>query len=132
MTMLGSTVLGIDNVLFEVGDFDRAREYYRQVLGFSEAYAFPEKKMVGYQIGPETPGLGIAESATPRLGTLWLEVPSADDVYAELPDSATVIAPPFDIPTGRVFVIQNEWGNRLGFTDYLYRPELRRPGPGAA
>lgn len=127
MTTLAESVLGIDNVLLEVGDFIRGRHFYGSVLGFAEGYCFPAKKMVGYQIGSEVPGIGLAEVEHPTPATVWFEVADAPALFDELPAEVTVLAPIFDIPTGRVFIIGDEWGNRLGFTDYCHRPEAGRP-----
>jgi predicted enzyme related to lactoylglutathione lyase len=36
------------------------------------------------------------------------------------------LAPPFLIPTGWAFEVQDPWGNVIGFTDYTAKPELGR------
>ena len=52
-------ILGVDNVMFAVGDALLARRFYTDVLGLTEAFAFPEAGIVGYQLGSEEPGLVI-------------------------------------------------------------------------
>ncbi|MOA63125.1 hypothetical protein D3C78_1887470 [compost metagenome] len=37
-----------------------------------------------------------------------------------------LLAPPLQIGTGWVVEVADEWGNIIGFTDYLLRPELGR------
>jgi catechol 2,3-dioxygenase-like lactoylglutathione lyase family enzyme len=40
-------VLGIDNVMFAVGDFATTRRFYGEILGFPEKFAFEEAGIVG-------------------------------------------------------------------------------------
>ena len=77
----GMEILGVDNVMFAVGDALLARRFYTDVLGLTEAFAFPEAGIVGYQLGNEEPGLVIRldpdlQPGPPRVSPrLWLEVP---------------------------------------------------------
>lgn len=122
-------VLGIDNVFVPVGDFGRAMWFYRDVLGFPVAKRFDELSMALFQVGDETPGLGVGVSETRGDGArkVWFEVPDARAAAAELAAKGVEpLRPPFEIPTGWVFEIKDPWGNVLGFTDYLGKPELGR------
>ena len=58
-------ILGVDNVLFAVGDVLVARRFYTDILGLSEAFAFAEAGIVGYQLGTEEPGLLIRLERSP-------------------------------------------------------------------
>ena len=128
-------VLGIDNVFVSVGDFDRAVEFYRDVLGLPVAKRFDEMSMALFQIGDETPGLGVGISGTPGSHSqkIWFEVPDARASAEELSvKGVQPLCPPFRIPTGWAFEIRDPWGNVIGFTDYLGKPELgRRTAPDA-
>ena len=122
-------VLGIDNVFVSVGDFARAVEFYRDVLGFPVAKRFDEMSMALFQVGDETPGLGVGVSGTPGSDAqkIWLEVPDARAAAEELSvKGVQPLRPPFRIPTGWAFEIRDPWGNVIGFTDYLGKPELGR------
>jgi predicted enzyme related to lactoylglutathione lyase len=122
-------VLGIDNVFVPVGDFARAVEFYRDVLGLPITKRFDDLSMALFQIGDETPGLGIgAGEAPPRDGhKIWFEVPDARAAADELSAKGVPsLSPPFPIPTGWAFEISDPWGNVLGFTDYQSRPDLGR------
>ena len=128
-------VLGIDNVFVPVGDFARAVEFYRDFLGFPVAKRFDEMSMALFQVGDETPGLGVGFSKTRGDGArkVWFEVPDARAAAEELSAKGVrPLRPPFQIPTGWVFEICDPWGNVLGFTDYLGKPELGRPQTGSA
>ncbi len=116
---------GVDNVLIEVGDVERARDHYR-ALGFVEKFAF--SGLVGFAIGDERPGLvvrevqGLAESDVAIGPHLWIEVADAAALAAHLG-----IADIREIRTGRVFEVTDPWGNTVGFTDYAHDPARARP-----
>ncbi|TDO41888.1 VOC family protein [Paractinoplanes brasiliensis] len=126
-------VLGIDNVFVPVGDFARAVEFYRDVLGFPVTKRFDQMSTALFQVGDETPGLGVGV-ADPPAGRqkVWFEVPDARAAAQELSvKGVRPLRPPFRIPTGWAFEIHDPWGNVLGFADYLGKPELgRRLGDG--
>ena len=82
-----------------------------------------------FAIGDEVPGLGISVAERPAGAghKVWLEVPYAQSAAAELVASGVVpLSPPFSIPTGWAFEIEDPWGTVIGFTDYVHRPELGR------
>ncbi len=122
-------VLGIDNVFTCVGDLAAAEEFYRDVVGLPVAKRFDAMGTILFQIGAETPGLGVSAVSEPKAGDhkLWFEVADARAAAAELAAKGVVpLTPPFQIPTGWAFEIRDPWGNVLGFTDYTLRPELGR------
>jgi len=124
-------VLGFDNVFLEVGDLEAAVAFYQDVLGLVVHKRFEPMRMVLFEVGGETPGLGVAAVAQPRVGgqKVWFEVgdarAAADELVAR---GVRLLAPPVLIPTGWALEIRDPWGNVLGLTDYTARPELgRRP-----
>jgi len=122
-------VLGIDNVFVPVGDFARAVEFYRDVLGLPIAKRFDDLSMALFQVGDETPGLGIGVGEAPAQDghKVWFEIPDARAAAEELSAKGVPpLSPPFPIPTGWAFEISDPWGNVLGFTDYQTRPDLGR------
>jgi len=122
-------VLGFDNVFLEVGDLDAAVAFYQDVLGLAVHKRFAPMQMVLFEVGDETPGLGVAAVATPRGGgqKVWFEVPDARSAADELAARGVQpLAPPALIPTGWAFEIHDPWGNVLGLTDYTARPEMGR------
>jgi catechol 2,3-dioxygenase-like lactoylglutathione lyase family enzyme len=126
-------ILGVDNVLFAVGDVLQARRFYSDILGLSEAFAFPEAGIVGYQLGGEEPGLLIRHDpelapgpplTTPRL---WLEVPDAHAAETALHERGVdPIGPVRELRTGFVIEIADPWGNVIGLTDYTLAPAMAR------
>lgn len=122
-------VLGLDNVFMSVGDLDEAEAFYRDVVGLPVAKRFAAMRTILFQVGAETPGLGICALSDPRSGDqkIWFEVADARAAAAELAAKGVAsLAPPFPIPTGWAFEIRDPWGNVLGFTDYTLRPGLGR------
>ena len=130
-------VLGIDNVFLPVGDLTQAVQFYQDLLGLPVAKRFDHMKTVLFQIGDETPGLGVAETVveTPVAGAaatagqqkVWLEVADARGAADELIAAGVVlINPPMQIPTGWAVEVSDPWGNIIGLTDYTVRPDLGR------
>jgi predicted enzyme related to lactoylglutathione lyase len=122
-------VLGVDNVFVEVGDLEQAVRFYEDGLGLPVAKRFDQMGMALLALGDETPGLGIGAVPEPKVGgqKIWLEVGDARTAAEELGlKGIRPLAPPFLIPTGWAFEVQDPWGNVIGFTDYAARPELGR------
>src|SRR6266540_3718839 len=119
--MSGIGVLGIDNVLFDVGDLDGARRFYGELLGLQEKFVFPQVGLVCFRLGDEEPGL---LRPSPRL---WLEVPNARAAAAVLGDAGVdLLDEPRELRTGWVVELSDPWGNVIGLTDYLNDPARAR------
>ena len=76
------TVLGLDNVLLDVGDLEVAKGFYAGRLGLGVKFDFPDAGVVGFRLGDEEAGLvvraGDVAPGPPRPSPrLWLEVPDA-------------------------------------------------------
>lgn len=131
-------ILGVDNVVFAVGDVLAARRFYTEVLGLEEAFSFAEAGIVGYQLGTEEPGLVIRlESGlqpgppltTPRL---WLEVPDARAAEQTLRErGAEPIEAARQLRTGWIVEVADPWGNVVGLTDYTLAPAMAREASGS-
>lgn len=126
-------ILGVDNLLFAVGDFAQARHFYETQLGLPVKFVFAEIGLIAYRLGGEEPGLLLRtqeiESAPPR-GTprVWLEVADARATAQQLEASGiTLLNEPWEVGTGWVVEIADPWGNVLGLTDYLKAPQKARP-----
>jgi catechol 2,3-dioxygenase-like lactoylglutathione lyase family enzyme len=50
-------VLGIDNVLFGVGDLNQAINFYGDALGLPIKFQVPEAGIAAFNLGEEEPGL---------------------------------------------------------------------------
>ncbi|MEU6125272.1 VOC family protein [Streptomyces sp. NPDC047123] len=126
-------LLGFDNVLFPVGDLGEAVAFYERA-GFPVAVRIDELGLAILKIGKETPGvlLRVEDGIVPRTPAwpaprLWLEVRDARAKGRAL--TAAGVPPltePFSVATGWTVEIADPWGNVVGFTDYLKRPELAR------
>ncbi|HXG40772.1 MAG TPA: VOC family protein [Candidatus Limnocylindrales bacterium] len=119
-------LLGIDNVLFSVGDLDATIEHYRR-LGFELRFRLPDPPIALFGIGPERPGLLIRAGETPGGGQLWVEVPDATSAADELRAAGLAPAAPIRTATGLTVEVADPWGNVVGFADYALRPPLARP-----
>ncbi|HEX2647679.1 MAG TPA: VOC family protein, partial [Candidatus Dormibacteraeota bacterium] len=82
-------VLGIDNVLFAVGDLSRALTFYKTALGLQLGFEVPDAGIALFRLGDEEPGLllrvGSASEAQPVVSPrMWLEVSDARAAADEL------------------------------------------------
>lgn len=122
-------VLGFDNVFLQVGDLEEAVDFYGRLVGLTVAKRFDTMGTVLFQVGRETPGLGVGvvQSPDPGNSKIWFEVADARATAAAFERRGVpLLAPAFAIPTGWVVEIADPWGNRLGFTDYQLMPLLGR------
>lgn len=126
-------VLGVDNVVVPVGELAGAKEFYSGALGLPVKFEFAEQGIALFDVGGEAPGLLARVDRDARRGSspamrLWLEVPDAKAAARELAGlGVELLAPPFEVGTGWTVEVADPWGNVIGLTDYLKRPELARP-----
>jgi predicted enzyme related to lactoylglutathione lyase len=129
-------VLGIDNVLLDVGNLEVARGFYGGRLGLGVKFDFPEAGVVGFRLGDEEPGLlvraGDVPLGPPRSSPrLWLEVPDARAAGAALAAAGvTLLGAPRELRTGWAVEVADPWGNVVGLTDYRNAPERARRADG--
>jgi len=116
MSRPGDAVLGVDNVLFSVGDLDVAVGFYTR-LGLPLVFRHGEIAL--FRLGKETPGLLVRREDAPGGGRVWLEVPDAR--------ALSTVEQPFQVATGWTVEVADPWGNVVGFTDYTTMPEHGRP-----
>lgn len=103
----GEAVLGVDNVLFAVGDVEEAVAFY---TGLGLPLVFRRDELALFRLGGETPGLLVRRAEVAGGGRVWLEVP---DVNA-----LSTVDEPFRVATGWTVEVTDPWGNVVGFTDY--------------
>jgi predicted enzyme related to lactoylglutathione lyase len=124
-------LLGVDNLLFAVGNLERALAFYRDQLGLPVKFAFPEVGIVGFRLGADHSGLilrqqeGLPEAAPRPTPRAWLVVADARAADAALRAAGlTPLAPPFAVRTGWTVEVADPWGNVLGLTDYTSAPQI--------
>ena len=126
-------ILGVDNVLVAVGDFEVALDFYAGSLGLPLKFQIPALGIACFKLGPEAPGLlvraGAVHARNPReTPRLWLEVRDARAAAAELrAREVTVVDEPFEVATGWTVEVADPWGNVIGLTDYTKDPPRARP-----
>ncbi|MFG2944996.1 VOC family protein [Streptomyces adustus] len=129
-------LLGLDNVLLPVGDLGEAVRFYERA-GLPAAFRLDDAGIALLKVGKETPGvlLRLDEAldhrpppwASPRL---WLEVPDARSAARALAAAGVAtLEEPFSTATGWTVEFADPWGNVIGLTDYVKRPELARRAP---
>jgi predicted enzyme related to lactoylglutathione lyase len=125
-------ILGVDNVLLPVGELEAAKAFYGRTLGLAMTFEVASHGIALFAVGEERPGILVrvdrrAGQGAPPAMRLWLEVPDARAAAAEL--SAHGVEPlvePFEVATGWAVEVADPWGNVIGLTDYLRRPDLAR------
>lgn len=131
------TVLGIDNVLFAVGDLDAALAHYAERLGLPVVFRLPDPPTALLRLGAGSAGLVLREHPgqarrvpgpdTPRV---WLEVPDATAAATRLGGAGVeALTEPFAVATGTAVEFADAWGNVVGLTDHTAAPDRARPAP---
>ncbi len=121
-------------MLVPVGELTTAVEFYADRLGLSVRFTVPERGIALFGVAAETPGImamvdPAAGQGAPPAMRVWLEVPDAKAAAAELEGRGVeMLTAPFEVATGWSVEVADPWGNVIGLTDYLKRPELARPG----
>jgi predicted enzyme related to lactoylglutathione lyase len=125
-------ILGVDNVLLSVGDFETAVDFYGG-LGLPVKFQIPTLGIAGFRVGAEEPGIivrvGTVHEQGPRdTPRLWLEVRDARAAAAELRERGVIpLEEPFEVATGWTVEVSDPWGNVIGLTDYTKDPSRARP-----
>src|SRR4029450_6519748 len=127
------TVLGLDNVLLDVGDLEAAKGFYGGRLGLGLKFDFPDAGVVGFRLGDEEAGLvvraGDVAPGPPRSSPrLWLGGAGARAAGKTLAEAGVaLLGEPRELRTGWLVEVADPWGNGGGPTDYLPAPERARP-----
>lgn len=125
-------VLGVDNVLVSVGDFEVALDFYAGTLGLPIKFQLPHLGVAAFRLGSEEPGLLVRAGAvhgreareTPRI---WLEVRDARAAADHLREHGVpALGEPFEVATGWTVEVADPWGNVIGLTDYTKDPTRAR------
>ena len=125
-------VLGVDNVLVAVGDFEVAVDFYAGSLGLPVRFQLPHLGIACFRLGAEEAGLLVRAGAvhpseareTPRV---WLEVRDARAAEADLRErDVAILEGPFEVATGWTVEVADPWGNVIGLTDYTKDPSRAR------
>jgi predicted enzyme related to lactoylglutathione lyase len=125
-------VLGVDNAMLSVGDFEKALDFYGSKLGLPLKFQMPGIGLAGFSLGQEEPGLFVKAGTVPEQEPresprLWLEVAdarlAADELRAR---GLALLADPFELVTGWAVELADPWGNVIGLTDYTRAPERAR------
>ncbi|GCE50525.1 putative enzyme related to lactoylglutathione lyase [Thermosporothrix hazakensis] len=130
-------ILGVDNILFAIGDLTQARAFYEKGLGFPVKFVIAEAGVIAYQLGKEEPGLLLRvqdiDPAPPRTTPrVWLEVADARAAARQLEATGIpLLKEPWEVSTGWIVEIADPWGNVIGLTDYLKAPQKARKAFGS-
>lgn len=125
-------VLGVDSILFVVGDLKEARTFYERKLGLPVKFFLEEMGLVAYRLGTEEPALFLLSQiqmpAPPReTPRVRLEVADARmTAQALLASGIEPLSGPREIATGWLVEFADPWGNVIGLSDYLKAPARAR------
>jgi predicted enzyme related to lactoylglutathione lyase len=126
-------ILGIDNVIFTVGDLNKAVTFYKK-LGFLAKFRLDALDICVMAVGFESPGLVLkkenipAQPLVPERARFWVEVPDTQRSLEVLKERGIdLVRAPLKLPTGLLVEVADPWGNVIGFTDHLAHPESGRP-----
>jgi predicted enzyme related to lactoylglutathione lyase len=125
-------MLGIDNIVFTVGDISKAVEFYLK-LGLKLQFQSEQAGAAVMIISDEHPNLLLLKGEVAKGGLehprLWIEVKDAKMATEELKGKGFQFArEPLLIPTGWLAEVADPWGNIIGFNDYHLQPQFGRRG----
>ena len=104
----------VDAVTVPVPDLDSGLAFYRDALGHELIWRNDELGQAGLRL-PDTDAeivLSTAQAYEPN----WL-VDSADDAVQQIVNAGGIQRETFDIPVGRVAVVEDPFGNKLVLVD---------------
>ncbi len=110
-----------DNFFLPVDNIEKAKEYYKNVLGLELKFDFSEKGMAAYNVGESEPAIilkdkNIFKDMKP---TIWFVVDDVEKEYKKMSEKGIkFLSKPFEIGTGTAVEFEDPFGNRLGITDY--------------
>ncbi|HEY5039286.1 MAG TPA: VOC family protein [bacterium] len=125
-------ILGIDNIIFPVGEMKQAVEFYEK-LGFKLKFRVDTLDVSVMAIGSESPNLLLKKEsmfavkiASDRI-RLWVEVPDVQVAAKELKThQIPLVTKPLQLPAGWVIEVTDPWGNIVGFADHVLQPQYGR------
>jgi len=125
-------ILGIDHVVFTVGDISQAVEFYLK-LGLRLQFQSEQAGSAVMVISEEHPNLLLLKGETRSGGLehprLWIEVEDGQAAAEELKIKGFQFAQtPLLIPIGWLVEVVDPWGNIMGFNDYHLQPQFGRKG----
>ncbi|MDO4888978.1 MAG: VOC family protein [Actinomycetaceae bacterium] len=116
---MGAEPKGVDNVFIQVADLQAAQAWYEETAGLVTKFA--TEAMAVMQVGDDVARVVLVlVDDVERSANVWFEVDDAAALAREFG------VEPCDISTGRTVTIEDPWGTAIGFTDYVYRPDLAR------
>ncbi|QIB70379.1 VOC family protein [Aminipila butyrica] len=121
-------MLNYDNFFLPVDNMESAIRYYSETLGLKVKFNFADIGMVAFSVGNEEPAIILKDTKKyiDTKPTIWFVV---DDVLVEYNKLKTkgvkFLTEPFKIHTGMAVEFEDEFGNRLGITDYTKENDPR-------
>jgi predicted enzyme related to lactoylglutathione lyase len=125
-------IVGVDSVLLAVGDLEEARRFYGEALALAVRFDLPDLGVTAFALGRDRPALvvqrrQVAEHPPRETPRVWLEVADARAAARELQERGVRdVGQPFEVETGWTVEVADPWGNVIGLTDYVKRPDLGR------
>ncbi len=110
-----------DNFFLPVDDMESAVKYYSETLGLKMKFNFADLGMVAFSVGDEEPAIILKDTKKHAniKPTIWFVVDDVMDEYEILKSKGVkFLSEPFKIRTGMSVEFEDEFGNRLGITDY--------------
>jgi predicted enzyme related to lactoylglutathione lyase len=125
-------ILGIDHIVFTVGDISHGVEFYSR-LGLKLQFQSEQAGAAVMIISEEHPNLLLLKGDNKKGGLehprLWIEVKDARVATEKLREKGfQFVGEPSLIPTGWLVEIADPWGNIIGFNDYHLQPKFGRQG----
>ncbi|MCB0496062.1 MAG: VOC family protein [Cyclobacteriaceae bacterium] len=107
-----------DNYILPANNLNKAKKFYRDLLGLPIKFDFSEKGMVAFKVGNNEPAIILREGKNVQ-PTIILKVEDVKTSFQELKElGVQFLSQPFKITTGLFVEFLDPFGNKLAITDY--------------
>lgn len=117
-----------DNFFLPSSDLEKAKEFYRDMLGLPIKFDFSDMGMVAFKVEDNEPAIILKDTAKfpETKPTIWFVVDNVQEEYKRLKVRGLhFLSDPFEIHTGMAIEFEDPFGNRLGLTDYTKAPKMK-------
>ena len=123
MSLSMTIIKDYDNFVLPADDLEKAKEFYKNILGFEVKFDFSDRGIIGFKVGDNEPAIILRKSNKPAILFTVDDVRSAYKILKE--KGVKFLNEPFEINTGLMVEFEDPFGNKFGLTDYSKMPELR-------
>ena len=111
-------LLKIDNIMYRVKDLDKARIFYREILGLEQVWKDKERKMIGFKLAESDAEIVIHNDPNIPDFTFSFLVESVEKFIEEKLDKGSILTfGPIRVRCGWYAILEDPDGNNIPIID---------------